>query len=1084
MPREPEALRIGLFGGFRVSVGTRTIEDGEWRLRKAKSLVKLLALASGHRLHRERVMDLLWPDLNAKAASNNLRGALHVARRTLHPGASGYLEVRDERLALCPGGELWVDVAAFEQAARTARRLREPAAYEVAVDLYAGELLPEDRYEEWAEGRREALRQLYLALHVELAALHEERGEHDRGIEVLRQVISEEPAREEAHVGLMRLYAIMERRQEAALQYEWLRKSLARELGAEPSADTRRLYEEIQAGSFPAASSSSAAGSSGEPADSVKHNLPASLTSFVGREREMLEARRLLSMTRLLTLTGAGGCGKTRLALEVARGLVGAYPDGAWLVELAGLTEPDLAPQAVATALEVREQPARPLLDALVEALRDKEMLLVIDNCEHLIDASARLAETLLHSCPRLRVLATSREPLGVQGEVLWQVSPLSLPDADREATAEGLMRYEAVRLFVDRARLKLPGFGLTQENAGATARVCRKLDGIPLAIELATARIGALAVEQVAQKLEASLDLLSGGSRTVAPRQQTLKAALDWSHDLLSEDERALLRRLSVFAGGWTLEAAEEVCSGHGIERDGVLTLLGELVYKSLVVAGTATGGAVRYRMLEPIRQYAREKLEQSGEAHEVKGRHAAFSLELVDAAEPQLTGPEQRRWVERLDTEHDNLREALAWAIDQEEAELGLLLGGKLWQFWFAAGYVSEGIGWIERVLAIGEPAVSPARVKALEALGELKQWQGDSEPAEAAYGEMLELARKLADKRNLAIAFNSLGMLATARGDNQRARALLEENLAVLEDLEDEEGTATVQERFQVLGLLGFLALNEESDYARGAALWEQSLALARESGDSFRVGLMLSNLGYVALLQGGNERAAALCEEALALAQELGSAGGPIVGEALVNLGLAVSGRGDHERAAASLREALTVSQETERKPTAINALEAMAGLAGALGEADRAARLWGAAEAARADTGIVLPPGDRALHEPHLAAARSRLGEAAWERALTEGRAMSLDEATEYALSSPEEPPAAEPAVELTRREQEVAALVARGLTNRQISAELGISERTAANHVARILRRLGLHSRTQIATWATERLPPLTPDTG
>ena len=374
----------------------------------------------------------------------------------------------------------------------------------------------------------------------------------------------------------------------------------------------------------------------------------------------------------------------------------------------------------------------------------------------------------------------------------------------------------------------------------------------------------------------------------------------------------------------------------------------------------------------------------------------------------------------------------------------------------------------------------------------MGWLVQLQGDSERAEATYEEMLKLSRELGDKGNTATALNSLGALALARGDNERAKSLLEENMSVLRELENERNIATMLKKFHVLGLLGMLALNEESDPARATALWEESLALAREVGDVLRVGMTLSNLGYAALLQGDHERARALCEETLAFAHELGSAGMEILPEALVNLGLAALGQGEHERAAASFKEALAVSQEAGRKPTVINTLEGMASLAGALGEATRATRLWGAAEASREVTGIALPPGERALHEPYLAVIRSQLGEVVWEEALAEGRAMSLDRAAEYALSReetepsttpvPEEPPAGEPVGKLTRREQEVALLVARGLTNRQISTKLAISERTAANHVARILSKLGLRSRAQIATWATERQLLTAPD--
>ncbi|HEY6752424.1 MAG TPA: BTAD domain-containing putative transcriptional regulator, partial [Rubrobacteraceae bacterium] len=569
---EEEAVRIWLLGGFRVALGARPIEKDAWRLRKAAALIKLLALAPGHRLHREQVMEALWPDLDRKAASNSLRSTLHTARKVLDPAmGSRYLASEDESLVMCPRGDLWVDVDAFEQAAATARGAKEPATYRAALDLYGGDLLPEDRYEEWAENRSEELRQLYLDLLVELAGLHEERDEHGLAIEALRKATAKEPTLEEAHVDLMRLHAISGRPERALAQYERLRNVLSRGLGTQPGAPSRRLRDEIAAGSLPMTPSVDLSREE-ERSGVGKHNLPAPRTSFVGREREMVEVKRMLAMTRLLTLTGAGGSGKTRLALEVARDLVSIYPDGVWLATLAELSEGDLVPQPVATALQVAERPGQPLTDTLVEALEDKELLLVLDNCEHLVEAAARLVDTLLDSCPHLGVLATSREPLGITGEVNWAVPLLSLPTkADEEsngaATIESLLRSAAVRLFVDRARLRLPDFELTQANASAVARVCRKLDGIPLAIELATARMGALAVEQVAQRLDSSLDVLSGANRMSAPRQQTLRATIDWSHKLLSEAEQTFFRRLSVFAGGWTLEAAEAVCSGGGVE-------------------------------------------------------------------------------------------------------------------------------------------------------------------------------------------------------------------------------------------------------------------------------------------------------------------------------------------------------------------------------------------------------------------------------------------------------------------------------------------------------------------------------------
>ncbi len=460
---EAETLRIRLLGGFSVSVGNRTIQENMWRLRKAAGLVKLLALSPDHRLHREQLLELLWPDLAPKAAANNLRYALHNARRAMginQASASPYLRFQGELLALCSEGLLWVDVEAFEDAAGVARRTREPAAYRRAIELYVGELLPGDRYEDWAEGRRQELRGTFLSLLIDLARLYEERREHEPAIETLRRLLVEEPAREAAHVGLMRLYALSGRRGDALRQYERLREALARELGAEPASDTQRLREEIAAGSFPAEQPADRLRPE-EPPPSGRHNLPAIRTSFVGRKRELVEIKRALAMTRLLTLTGAGGSGKTRLALEVARDLVGAYPDGVWLVQLAGLSDGDLVPHAVAGNLKVKERAGQELADTLTEALRGKDMLLVLDNCEHLIDAAARLVDVLLDSCPRLRILATGREALSVAGEAVWPMLPLSVPDQRRPLTMVELEGSEAVRLVVDRARHRNPAFVL-----------------------------------------------------------------------------------------------------------------------------------------------------------------------------------------------------------------------------------------------------------------------------------------------------------------------------------------------------------------------------------------------------------------------------------------------------------------------------------------------------------------------------------------------------------------------------------------------------------------------------------------------
>src|SRR5215212_3792542 len=520
-----EAVRIRMLGGFSVSVGASTIKEGEWRLRKAAGLVKLLALEPGHRMHREQLMDVLWPDLDEKAQANNLRYALHHARRTLalasdSDRASRLLALRGELIELGAEGSLAVDVEAFEEAARTARGSGDMGAYRAALDLYAGELLPQDPYEAWAEERREGLRGTHLSLLLELAALYEGRAEYEAAVGVLQRALASEPAHEVAHAQLMRLYTLVGRRGEALKQYERLREVLRREGATGPSAESRGLYEEIRTERFPPARRPGQ--TEGVPKEEPqeeeeyfrKHNLPAALSSFVGREQEVLEIKRELAMSRLLTLRGAGGSGKTRLALEVARDLVGAYPDGVWFVELAPLAEGGVVPQAVAAALSVKERPDRPLSDTLAEALHEQQMIVVLDNCEHLAEAAARLTETLLAFCPRLRVLATSREVLGARGEASWIVPPLSGPDPQRQQTLEELAGYESVRLFVQRARSRDSAFVLSEENTQAVAEICRRLDGIPLAIELAAARVGTLAVEQISERLADSLELLRGGSR------------------------------------------------------------------------------------------------------------------------------------------------------------------------------------------------------------------------------------------------------------------------------------------------------------------------------------------------------------------------------------------------------------------------------------------------------------------------------------------------------------------------------------------------------------------------------------------
>jgi predicted ATPase/DNA-binding CsgD family transcriptional regulator len=796
----------------------------------------------------------------------------------------------------------------------------------------------------------------------------------------------------------------------------------------------------------------------------------------------MFEVKRELATTRLLTLTGAGGSGKTRLAMEVARSLIVAYPDGVWFVELAPLSEEILVPKAVAEALKVPERSSETLTDTLVEVLGDRQLLLVVDNCEHLIEAAAGLADKLLDSCPGMRILATSREALGVEGEARWLVPPLCVPDPQDTPSSGQLEDYESVRLFVERARGRDPAFSLSPENAFAVAEICSRLEGIPLAIELAAARVGTLSVEQISKRLEGSLELLTRGGRTAAPRQQTLKAALDWSHDLLSEPERVLFRRLSTFAGGWTLEASEAVGSGEGVEEGEVLDLLSGLVEKSLVVTRGGDYGGVRYRMLEPVRQFAREKLEVGDESEEARHRHAAFFLTLAEEAEPKLLGPEDREWLERLERENDNLRSALSWALEREEAELALSLGGALGAFWHAHGHLREGRRWLEEALAKDDQASVATRIEALKTLFWLAFDQWDLDRAEAIAQEAMELSSDAEIGSSLAASLRIMLAGPTwVRGDYQRGKELLEESLVISRKADDK--VRIVEALFQLDG-----ATDSLGDTAGAKEICEEGIALCREVGYTYRLSGFLLSLGYHLMLEGDYKRGAALNEEAAALCREHGYKS--TLNYALDNLGWATLLQGDHERARTFYEESLMLSNELGDKMNAANSLEGIACISGAQGEGLRAARLFGAAQALFEAVGAVafeLTPEEYAWREPYRVAARSQLGEAEWGKVLSQGRAMGMEEAIEYALSK-QEPSATtssttkhsslssapELPAGLTSREVEVLGLVAEGLTNAQVAHRLFLSPRTVEAHVASIYHKLGVSSRAAATRFALE----------
>ena len=770
--------------------------------------------------------------------------------------------------------------------------------------------------------------------------------------------------------------------------------------------------------------------------------LPAELTSFVGRRRDVGAVKRLLGEGRLVTLTGVGGTGKTRLALRVATELRRALPDGVWFVDLTQphgsdlltmeVQDPNVLAYLVGSALGLRGQSARPPLELLADQLADRHLLLLLDNCEQLIPACAIMADTLLRSCPKLRILATSRERLCIAGELTYEVPPLPALEPEPCPSLKELGLNESVSLFAARADVAGPGFRLTEQNRVAVAGICHRLDGLPLAIELAAARIRVLTPEQILERLDNRFALLSRGLRTSPPRQQTLRACVAWSYDLCSKPERRLWERLSVFSGGFGLDAVEGVCADEILPVDSLLDLVTGLVDKSIVTF-VDQGEVARYRMLETIREFGQEELERRGEEAALRHRHAAWYLDRAGVAEQKWFGPEQEKWCRWSRTEHGNLRMAFDFCLSTPDGRpQALRLAGTLWFYWLVFGLVLEGRDWLRRALE-ANPADTPDRAVALWIDGHLASVQGDLDAATARLEAALDLARDMGDEMTQARAIKRLGAVAMHRGDYQRATALLEDALARFSAL-GEEGAGTVHARIA-------LAMNcyLQGDHPAAAKQAEQILALCRSRGDRYLLAHGLNVLARVEFALGNLDSAAAWAREALGLRR--------------------------------SLPDAMTL----------VFSLDLLTEITAAIGDFERAATLIGAARN-RWQTFTTSVRRWKVIAEPRRkweTRIREVLGEAAFTAAVRRGAEFTTDDMISYALGEKVQPAPdaehSEPDVRLTRREAQIAELVAQGLSNKQIAAQLVISQRTAEGHVERIMQKLGATSRTQIARWLHDR---------
>ncbi|ONI92624.1 LuxR family transcriptional regulator [Saccharothrix sp. ALI-22-I] len=765
-------------------------------------------------------------------------------------------------------------------------------------------------------------------------------------------------------------------------------------------------------------------------------NLPDDVSSFVGRTHEVATAGQLLSGTRLLTLTGPGGVGKTRLALRIAAKVRRAFRDGAWLVELAPLEDPDLLVQSVATTLGIRDWSSRPTLDVLLDYLADKHILLVLDNCEHLIEACADLVQTLLGMAPELRVLATSRQSLRTSGEQLMFVPPLSLPDPDHMPQPNELDRYEAINLLSQRAAVVAPGFAITSDTISPVVRLCRRLDGIPLAIELAAVRLRTLSIEQLLSGLEHRFSLLAGGSRTTLSRHQTLQETVDWSFDLCPPDEQRLWARTSVFAGEFDLDAAESVCSGDGIAIEDVVVLVEDLVDKSILVRSDPPHSQhARYHMLDTLRRYGQEKLRAAGEERRMRQRHCEWYQRLAEQAAAEWFGPNQVQWVTRLRSEHTNLRAAIEFCLaERTEVQAGLRIAGALWCYWMPCGVLAEGRQWIDRLLPLDhEP--TRARGNALWVYSWAASHQGEPAASDASAEQCRRVAEQLADSQMAAYGLQVAGLSALSSGDLAGARSFC-------------------------------------------AEAWRSHRALGQLASPAV---MALMQQGFVAGLQGDFDQAVAYAQECVRIAKEHGEDWTRSWG--LVVLGLALWLRGDHQQAIPPLRES-TATKRTLHDLFGLGmAVEFLAWSLTSTGRHEDAARLFGTLERIWPLVGVPLM-GIEPLAEYHReneAKVRAALGEAAFDNACKKVAGLDPYQALDQVLG--DKATRREPSPKrddqmwspLTRRERDVALLIAEGLSNKDIAARLLIGQRTVESHAEHILSKLGVTSRSHVAVWVAER---------
>lgn len=1012
-------LLIRLFGPPEFKVNGEPLP--RLKTRKSLYILALLTLRHGRDVDRNWLAGTLWPENDEETALTYLRQALTELRRALGEQAGRILSPSQKTLHFDIGDAADVDYFAFEGYLKRG----DTASLEKAVALYRGPLL-EGWTEEWLLSQREASALSYLNALEAIARHATESGASDEGVRFLRLLVAADPLRESASRSLMQALANTNDFAAVTQVYRELRATLRREVNAEPDAQTQALFAQLRGDARRQAAGTSASVSKNvasvptaasptiERVTGPVVSLPRPLSEFIGRVREVATTRHILTTSRLVTLTGVGGVGKTRLAICVAEECAADYRDGVRFVDLSPLNDPTLVAKKTADTLGITEQPGKALISALCNYLREQHLLLVLDNCEHLTEACAHFATALLQECPNVRILATSRQRLGITGETVRHVPPLNTPDLkllqeDDKNAAAALIEYESVRLFVDRAQRVQPNLHLNPQTLRSIAILCRRLEGIPLALELAAARMSALTPEQITARLKERFRLLSAGDRTAPTRQRTLRAALDWSFDLLQPEEQVLLRRLSVFVGGWTLEAAETVCAfpiedgSLSLEVWEVMDCLASLADHSLVVVESENGHA-RYRLLETVREYGQERLRDDSalEALRLRAGHRDYFLQFVQEAIPHLGSTDQAQWLNRLERDNDNLRAVLDGCLEEgtpDALRIALLLSGELRRFWSIRGHAVEGRQRYSALLSRAPDTLDLAqeRSRALLGAGILAKNQADYAAAREALEQCLAIHRQMGNRQEQITPLHVLGEITSILGDYPSAQRLLEEALA----LSRETGQRTNEAA--ILNVLGNVRANQ-GDVLEARSFSEQALVIIQETGDYALEANVLNGLGILAIFQKDYPQALIRYEQALTRNREIGNLSQVILN--LYNLADTARRMGDFARVEDYYRQALLLNRElgsSRSKRVVAYLLLGMADTAQRHRLWERAARLLGASDAQRETIGIPLDAEDQAEYEQLTAVLEEALGMEAFTTLLHEGRTIGPDKAIQLAL---------------------------------------------------------------------------------